>query len=62
MQKSFSDLESPSKKKPIGRDRIQPMLDSEPPWGMLFGTARQKMRWPGSPFAPLTRQPRQERA
>ncbi len=57
MQKSFSDLEFPAKKKPIGHDRILSMLDSAP-WGMLLGTARQKMHWMGSPFAPLTRQPR----
>ena len=58
MQKSFSDLVSPAKKKPIGRERVLSMLDSEPPWGMLLGTVRQKMRWPGSPFAPSTRRPR----
>lgn len=50
MQKSFSDLESPAKKMPIGRDRVLSMLDSEPPWGMVLGTARQKIRWMGSPF------------
>ena len=58
MQKSFSDIEFPAKKKPIGRDRILCMLDSEPPWGMLLGTVRQKMHWMGSPFATLTRRPR----
>jgi hypothetical protein len=58
MQKSFSDLESPAQKKPIGGDRVLSMLGCEPPRGMLLGTAPQKMRWTGSPFAPLRRQSR----
>ena len=53
MQKSFSDLESPAKKKLIRRDCVLSMINIEPPWGKLPGIARQQLRWIGSPFAPF---------
>ncbi|OEZ49226.1 hypothetical protein JAB1_29650 [Janthinobacterium sp. MP5059B] len=56
MQKSFSDLESPAKKKLIRGDRFMSMIDNEPPWDKLPGTARQEMRLVGSPFDHLRRQ------